>query len=200
MRKEKRKEMNKPNHEEIYKGYHIAIYQEMDPESPAAWGVGDVCGWSRHFTVESKHINKNIFGALMKMDGYDEYAREAGDVRNKFHVFPIDAYVHSGIVLSLHGEGTWDPWDTSDFVGCVLMSKHEAKGKKRAKNLAHAIITAWNHYLNGEVHGYVISRPNKCGHCGHVAYENVESLWGIYGDTSNALAAARETADALKKP
>ena len=143
--------MNKPIHEENYKGYHIAIYQDIDPESPASWGEGDVCGWSWHFTVENQHINKNIFGALMKMDGYDEYAGEAGEVRKKFHVFPIDAYVHSGIVLSLHGEGMRDRWDTSDFVGCVLVSKHETKGKTEAEKIAHGIIATWNQYLNGEV-------------------------------------------------
>jgi hypothetical protein len=200
MRKAKRKEMNKPSHEESYKGYHIAIYQDMDPESPTSWGEGDVCGWSKHFTVENKHISKNIFGAFMKMDGYEEYSGEAGEVRKIFHVFPIDAYVHSGIVLSLHGEGMRDRWDTSDFVGCVLVPKHETKGKNEAEKIAHGIIAAWNQYLNGEVHGFVISRPSTCRHCGHTSYEEVEKTWGIYGDTSDVLATAREAADALKKP
>jgi hypothetical protein len=199
MRKAKRKEMNKLTHEESYKGYHIAIYQDMDPERPASWGESDVCGWSKYFTVENKHISKNIFGAFIKMDGYEEFAGEAGEVRKKFHVFPIDAYVHSGIVLSLHGERKRDRWDTSDFVGCVLVSKHETKGEKMAEKLAHAIITTWNLYLNGEVHGFVISKASTCRHCGHTSYEEIEKTSGIYGDASDVLATARDEADTMNK-
>ena len=192
--------MNKPLLEEDRNGFHLAVYQDMDVESPAAWGNNDVCGWSRHFTVENPRINKNIFGALIRADGYDEFFAEGEKLRAEFHVFPIDAYVHGGVVLSLHGEGMRDRWDSSSHVGCVIVAKREEKSRTRAEKIARGITATWNQYLAGEVHGFVITKPSQCDKCGQTSSEEITATWGVYGDTGLAMAAAREASDEIKRP
>jgi hypothetical protein len=191
--------MNKPLLEENRNGCHLAVYQDMEPESPAAWGNDDVCGWSRHFTVENRRINKNLFGGLMRAEGYDEHFAEAKKLRAEFPVFPIDAYVHGGVVLSLHGEGIRDRWDTSGHVGCVMVSRREEKSRTRADKIARGIIATWNQYLAGEVHGFVISKPAHCDKCGQTSSDEIMATWGLYGDAGEAMAAAREAADEIKQ-
>lgn len=191
--------MNKPILEENRNGYHLAVYQDMEPESPAAWGNENVCGWSRHFTVENPLINKNIFGALIRAEGYEEYSAEAEKLRAVFNVFPIDAYVHSGVVLSLPSEGIRDRWDTSEHVGCVIVSKYDAKSLTHAEKVARGIVTTWNQYLAGEVHGFVITKPSHCDKCGQTSNDEMTTTWGVYGDAGVAMTAAREAADEIKK-
>jgi len=191
--------MNKPLLEENRNGYHLAVFQDIEAESPAAWGNDNVCGWSQHFTVKNPRINKNVFGAFIRADGYDEYSAEAEKLRAECNVLPIDAYVHGGVVLSLHGEGMLDRWDTSGHVGCVIVSKYEAKSLTSAEKVAREIIATWNQYFAGEVHGFVVTKQTRCEHCGQTSSETVTSSWGIYGDAGEAMAAAREAADELKK-
>jgi len=164
-----------------------------------AWGNDDVCGWNRHFTVENPRINKNIFGAYIHAEGYDEYAAAAEKLRAEGNVIPIDAYVHGGIVLSLHEEGMRDRWDTSPLVGCVFVSKHDANSLTRAKEVARGIIATWNQFLAGEVHGFVITKPSHCDKCGHTSSDEITATWGIYGDAEEAMNAAREAADEIKQ-
>ncbi len=186
-------------HTEIYKGYVINIYQDMDTESPKDWGNDDICGWSKHFTVDNKHINQGVFGALMGFEGFEEFKSEAKIVSKKFHIFGVDAYVHSGIALSLHGEGMRDRWDTSEYVGCVLVEKKETKSRKMAEKIAKGIVGTWNEYLNGEVYGFTISKRATCPTCKHINEEMIDSLWGIYGDyRDNALVEAKSYIDAMK--
>jgi len=189
--------MNKPLREEDRKGYHLAIYQDPDSESPAAWSP-NVCGWNRHFTVENPHVNRDIFGAFIRADGFDQYFAEADRLKSEFHVFPLDAYVHSGVVLSLHGEGYRDRWDTSSQAGCVIVSKREEKSRQRAEKIARGIVTEWNQYLAGAVFGFVITKQTECDKCGQTKSVEMESVWGIYGETETAMAAAREAADRLE--
>lgn len=170
--------MNNTIHEEEYKGVRIEVYQDGDTDSPESWGNEEMAGWHREFTVKNKHINKDIFGAYIKQEGYEEYAEEAKEVEKKFYIFGVDAYIHSGIRLSMHNAGYRDKWDTSDYVGCILVSVDEVKSHttpdKEAERIAKGILATWNDYLSGNVYGYnltdVVSRDNAGG-CG-----------GYYGD------------------
>ena len=85
-----------------------------------------------------------------------------------YHAFPVFAYIHSGVSLSL-GKSEYpftDPWDVS-FKGFALI--RQAKGQKMAEGL----IESWNAYLSGNVYGYQV--VDAMG-------EEMDSCWGFYGD------------------
>lgn len=153
-----------------YRGHDIEIYQDEFVDSPSDWN-DNMVGWHREFTVENKHINRNIFGYILGLQKKDkdlqeeflEYKDEAKDLLKKYHVFGLDAYIHSGIALHLHGEGYRDRWDTSDYVGAVIVEKKEAKTRKQAYKIASGIVETWNDYLSGNVYGYSVDIGAGCG-------------------------------------
>lgn len=106
----------------------------------------------------------------------------------QFHVFGLEAYIHSGVSLSLSNEGNFPDrqWDVSQL-GAVLISKKEFKTRAKAKKCAQGLIEAWNDYLSGNIYGYQIE-DNE-------GYE-IDSCYGFYGDyEKNALQEARNTID-----
>ena len=93
-----------------------------------------------------------------------------------YEVFPLQAYIHGGVALSL---GSFPcPWD-SGHVGWVLVKESDHRddfgehGEARRRR-AEALVEAWNQYLSGDVWGYVIADGDG---------EEVEhgSCWGFYG-------------------
>jgi len=77
------------------------------------------------------------------------------------------------VVLALSHEGNFPDrqWDVSQL-GAVLISKKEARSRKKAKELVQALIETWNQYLSGDIWGYIIEDKNG---------EVVGSCWGFYG-------------------
>lgn len=174
---------NEPTYTEKYKGLTINIFQDDTYDSPDDWGNTDafIVHDHRDFTIERKGFNPSeIFEALQEnpnklFDGY--------------RVFPLYAYIHSGIALSL-GRNQYPftcRWDTS-FAGFVLV-KHE-KGMytpKQARRIAEGLIETWNEYLSGNVYGFVVENSEG---------EQLDSCWGFYGDyEKGALLEARNSAD-----
>jgi len=181
--------MNDITHTEEYKGMTINVYPDFDVTSPEEWGNEDVCFWNREISVDNKHINKNVFGAYIKHEDFDEYKDEAKEVAKKFWIFGVDAYIHSGISLSLHGTGYRCKWDTSDYVGCVIVAKKEARLQEKAEKIARGIIETWNDYVQGNVYGYSCIDP--------VTGESFGGCWGFYGDIkeSGLIAQAKDDID-----
>ncbi len=157
------------SHETInYKGFEIKVIQDDDAQSPDDWGNDDafVVYDHRRFFVERKGFNPDeIFEALQQQkkifDGY--------------WFFPLYAYIHSGVALSL-GRDSYPftcNWDTS-FKGFVLVKKEKGTWKRdKARTRAESIISGWNEYLSGNVWGFNIE--DKDG-------ENIDSCFGFYGD------------------
>lgn len=147
-----------------YRGYEIEVCYDTDAGSPDEWGDDDcfLVYDHRQFSVKRKgfdpedildHCNEN---KRMFYDGY--------------YVFPLYAYIHSGVSLSLGRSGYpfTCPWDTS-MSGFVLV--HRTKGwswkRNQAEKIAESVVEGWNQYLSGEVYGY----NSEIGGC-----------WGFYGD------------------
>ena len=99
---------------------------------------------------------------------------EAKDYLKKFHVFGLEAYIHSGVVLALSREGNFPDrqWDVSQL-GLVFVAKTEARTRAKARKIALGLIETWNDYLAGRVYGFEIE--NNQG-------EAIDSCWGFYGD------------------
>jgi hypothetical protein len=84
-------------------------------------------------------------------------------------VFPVFAYIHSGVSLSL-GRTTYPfscGWDTS-MKGFMLIKQQKGTyHRESARKMAEGLIETWNMYLSGDVYGY----NSKYGGC-----------WGFYGE------------------
>ena len=87
-------------------------------------------------------------------------------------IFPIEAYIHGGVHLSLSGTGNYPDrqWDVSQL-GFVFAAKSEWRSQAAAREAAAGLLETWNQYLSGDVWGYVIKDGD----------EEVESVWGFYG-------------------
>lgn len=92
---------------------------------------------------------------------------------NKYCI-PLDAYIHSGIALSISGEGMNCQWDTSTHIAMWIPSKYcDVTTKKQAEKIARQNCLLFNQWCNGEVFGYIVedSQGNQ-----------IDSCWGYYGN------------------
>ena len=114
----------------------------------------------------------------VKRDGFkpSDIAENPKDY-DDFYIYPVFAYIHSGVSLSLAHKG--DKWDTS-MRGYLLANKSEFN-EENARETALNLIERWNMYLSGEVYDVLIYELKECPTCSHIEYEDVASDWEIYG-------------------
>ena len=164
--------MDKPYMTVPYKGYEIQILPDNDCESPNDWNNDlFLVGFHRQFSVEKKGFEQNVVEALLSpttenQDGVSE--EEVKNIRQEYHVFPLEAYIHSGVVLSLHSGVKKDRWDSS-VLGAVFIKRAYYKTKKQAQLAALDLLETWNDYLAGNVYGYNVEAISA-------------SCYGFYGD------------------
>ncbi|ADH65334.1 conserved hypothetical protein (plasmid) [Allomeiothermus silvanus DSM 9946] len=108
------------------------------------------------------------------------WAKEEG-----WKVFPVYAYIHSGVVLRASEEGNpfSDPWD-SGFFGLLLLSRKEW-GRKITLQQANALLDTYTQWANGDCWGYVVRVGNR-----------EDSCWGFIGEDA-VKEAAQEAARRL---
>lgn len=155
------------------------IYQDEHYDSPSEWGDTDVflVGFHPNFSVEAEGFSKEVCEMIGEKpkDIYDESIWErVAQIKREYHVFGLEAYIHSGVVLALSREGTFPDrqWDVSQL-GLVFVLKEAFKTKSEARKAALSLIETWNQNLSGDVYGYVIREEGEEDWC--------DSLWGIYG-------------------
>jgi hypothetical protein len=142
-------------------GLQVGIYQDTYAESPL--GRGDenlflITTSNRYFEVQR--------------DGFSLDSAMDGGYNEEFYVFPLFAYIHSGVALSLARHGQFsDMWDSGQ-IGFVFVSKKEWSGDRSAYEAAEALVEEWNQYLSGDVYSFVVSDENG---------DHLESCCGIYG-------------------
>ena len=149
-----------------YKGYDIEIVQDTDARSPDDWG-NDECFLvygHRDFTVEVKGFDPmEIFAWTL--------ANKKRTLYQGYFIFPVYAYIHSGVALSL-GRSRYpfnDRWDVS-FKGFALVKRMKGTWtEEKAREQAVGLIETWNTCLSGDVYGYNIEDLD-------------ESCYGYYGN------------------
>lgn len=191
-----------------YKGYTIKLEQDECPDSPDNWGNTDVFLVYDHrdFTVKRdgfeprkvfEHINAKeplkenyTDDDEFNMD-YNDYAESIDLALKECFIFPVDAYIHSGVHLSLAGTRDYPDrrWDVST-TGFVIVDKKEwnfNECRKRdftlsamtdgeiARHYAEGLISTWNQYLSGEI--YYMEVLDGEG-------DIVDSCGGYYGEES----------------
>lgn len=168
-----------------YKDLKINIEQDDLPQSPNDWDDEELflVAFHRQFSVERQGFSKqdvaDIFSKEPESDNYKE-------ITEKYHVFPLVAYIHSGVSLALANEGKFVDinFDTSQL-GAVFVSKAMEASCDAARDAARELVNTWNQYLEGDVWGYVVK--DKDGN-------DLSSCWGYYGK-DEAIAAAKESAN-----
>lgn len=157
--------------------YELRVVQDEYPTSPSEWRDDDL------FLVADHR-------------GFAVAAPKGVDLDDEnFQVYPLRAYIHSGIALSLGAEGYPfnDGWDSA-WIGKVYVRKDAVGDVKEA---AEALVDEWNQYLSGDVWGYKIVLIQTCD-LGHEHELPVESCWGYYSeadaqtDGAEALSIAQE--------
>lgn len=144
-------------------GITIEIHQDEDAESPQSWG-DDAC-----FLV----ANHRQF--YVPEPGEKRVTSDPEEILNRWKgthwIFPLEAYIHGGVVLSFGREGNFPDrqFDVSQL-GFIFASKKEWRLSAKARKAAASLIETWNQYLGGEVYGYVVDPDGED-----------ESCWGFYG-------------------
>lgn len=170
----------------------LKIYQDDNSESPDAWGNTDMflVYSHRQFTVTRKGFNANdIYNHISAKEprkedysneddyqlAYNDYAESINLEYNNYYIFPVAAYIHSGIVLSLTDSLERQGWDTS-VLGFILVKKELVENTKtldankvldknpletRAKEYAEGLIETWNQYLSGDIWGFRVFKKIK---------------------------------------
>jgi hypothetical protein len=154
-----------------HQGIKINIYQDEYDESPNDWRNEELflVAFHQQFSVEREGFSQQICAAVANkgINEYDEKDADAIQILKEYHVFGLEAYIHSGVSFALSQEGNFPDrqWDVSQL-GLVFVKKTEARLRTSARKLALGLIKTWNQYLSGEVYWYKVGD---------------ESLYGIYG-------------------
>jgi hypothetical protein len=193
-------------------GNILRVLPDPNPESPDTWENEDVflVYDHRQFTVKREGFEpRNIFNALTleypnepirenfeddegyqcAMDEYHADFDDCNDIKSKYvhyFIFPVDAYIHSGVHLSLANTEKYPDrrWDVST-TGYILVKKEMINlegennfqvGESEAKEYAENLIQTWNQYLSGEIYGYQILKTEN---------KEIDSCWGFFGDDPN---------------
>ena len=145
-------------------GLDVRIGQDecaMSPEDNGDDQVFIVTTDNRHFEVKRSGFDCHTVGEEIQ-DG--EY--------NGYKVYPLNAYIHSGVALSLGKSYPFDcPWDSGQ-IGFVLVSKTLNPGKE--DEVAQLTVEEWNQFLSGDVWFFSVLKDDivleSCG--GFYGYEN----------------------------
>lgn len=112
-------------------------------------------------------------------------------------IIPVSCYEHGGITISASGRRAgWDSFDSGQL-GFVYVSHEDIKKEfnvkrltkkvlERAEKLLISEVEEYDHYLCGEVYGYIIEDENG---------EQLDSCWGFLGDYKYCLDEAKSAAD-----
>jgi hypothetical protein len=144
--------------------FTVKIEQDENAESPRQWGNKDV------------FIVANHSDFYVTEPGQKRCPEDAGELIKRYKkthwVFPLEAYIHGGVVLALAGEGNFPDrqWDVSRL-GFVFVCKKDYK-ETEARDRAKSEIAIWNQYVSGDVWEYSIEDDSG---------EVLESLCGCYG-------------------
>lgn len=180
---------------EEYRGHTIEIFPDENPLNPRTdWDnlTEFHVKSSRYFLGEHEHrTNEDLFETVKE-------AKEQGDM-----VFPLFAYIHSGIVLSLASFDGKLPQGHAEFdsgqCGFVIVRKDTMmenfkkdfsteEARQHAYDIAKSDVETFNAYLCGSVYGYVVSRQGEEDHR--------DSCWGYY-EIEEAMAEAQRVVDYL---
>jgi len=165
------------------------LVQDGMPEQPDQFDDNNLflVNYHRDFYITKDKILKENDLKNWYRGEFDDYKEDPMDeneigkfpLAEKFHIFKLACYVHSGVYLYLDGDNhaycQHDSWDTSR-IGAVLASKEEWPEEWPAREAARGLVETWNQYLSGDVYGIVKETYDK-----DKKQIDEDSCWGFYG-------------------
>lgn len=135
-----------------------SLHYDEDAQSPDTWNDESLFLMASHRSLSVRHdqTTEDNVSALQKTH----------------HLFPVEAYIHSGIRLYFAKEAKVDRAFDVSALGFICASKSEFKTRAKAKNAATGLLEEWNQYLSGEVYGYEVKDKDGL---------HLESCYGFFG-------------------
>jgi hypothetical protein len=125
----------------------------------------------------SEDTLRRFLNGDMKAGDKDEYKN---CVLNDYWILPVQAYIHSGVSLTLESFAGKLPGGHYEFdvsrCGFVLAAKKEFRTRKQAYKIAKGLIESWNMYLAGDVYCCVVEYYDN-----DKEQENYDVCCGFYG-------------------
>lgn len=186
--------MNTSYKEYTHAGLTVKIYPDEDTQSPDYWKDENLFLVADHneFYIPSAEISRGVIEEIFTPDEDkdNQYAEQARELKKEYHIFLLDAYIHSGVALHLGNGGKFpDKNFDSSILGAIFASKKEFKTRAQAKSAVKGLIESWNTYLIGDVYGFIIEDS---------AGNELDALWGNY-ELENAIAEANLSAESCAK-
>lgn len=183
---------------ELNNNHILEVIQDESAESPNDWGNTDIFLVYEH---RSFQVDREAFKPRTVYNWLESSIKEREEhfVNNdfdKYWIFTVYAYIHSGVSLSL-GRGT-SSFDISSS-GYLLVEKESIRSgnatiiltEEKAIKYAKDLIDTWNTYLSGEIYGFrlykkepytkVYKDTNIIDDEVYYNCEEVDSCWGFYG-------------------
>ena len=139
-------------------GLTVTIYQDHHAEIPRNDSVA-IC---------YRQSSRETLGTVAMCDS-DLHKQELRFKLGEVYALPVFSYIHGSVQLSTTPFSC--PWD-SGRSGIAIASKRDFKDEAEAHRCIRSVIDEFNHYLNGDVWGYVITDEGGC---------ELGSCWGMYG-------------------
>lgn len=132
------------------------------------------------------HDTTIVYSSSRYCLGDENIAPEDFVMPDNVYAFPVYAYVHSGVELSLSRDVTaLDPqgWDSGQS-GWMYISKDKAASEAEAFELCAGELNEFEAYLNGDVYGYRLYAVPDDADPDTVEVDEcreLDSCWGYYG-------------------
>lgn len=183
-------------------GYEARIYIDNECRSIEE-AVGDffsISYRSHREVLGTVHESKSEFVQELRYieDNYEGKALTARmrELRNKWAVAPVYAYVHSGATISMHPFGCQFDSGQSGFIYAkwenllrLVNCKRRTKAvREQVTEFMASFVAAAAKVIEGDVSGYVLTKAPvavcacpTCGHQPEPKAEEVDSCWGLLG-------------------
>jgi hypothetical protein len=181
---------------EIYKNHTVTIYYDDDAQSPREWdNLGIMLCWHRRYCLGDglpSRLQKR-FSRLNNTSTITAFERWKNIHRNHLLILPLYLYDHSGLTMrTTPFSCLWD----SGQVGWIYATYATLRDEYNTPNVTPDIleratltlrreVEIYDHYLHGNVYGYVITDAHG---------NTVDSCWNHYG-LEDCLQQARRSVD-----
>lgn len=113
-----------------------------------------------------------------------ELMKDWEELKSKYHIFDLYAYVHSGVSFSMSGSYPYNcQWDSSQC-GLVFVSKVEIPDSNEAEKKAKNHVEYLNYLSSGEVYQIQLFEITKCECCNKKNKDVIGGLSMIVGSDS----------------
>lgn len=167
-------EKNPDNKDEFILKYLTIDKQPTSPDEYTDDNTVFLVHYHRSFWIANERCSQDVLGYIYTGNENEYNKDDAVELLKDYHCFTIDAYIHSGVSLSLSGgfagrlpQGH-ERFDVSS-VGAVLVKKKEfgaggvefEHSREEAETMAQSLIETWNQYLSGDVYCCVVEKLDK---------------------------------------